>query len=134
MSIIDRLQQIIEHEDMTVSAFAKKVGVADQSIRGIVVQKRNKPGYDLIAKITQSLEWLNTDWLITGRGEMIKGSATAQDASSNNEDQLEQYENLMRYIKEKDDKIEKLIEERTRLQMTIDTLIENERMRGWGIK
>lgn len=47
MDIIDRLQEIINYSDLNVSSFAKKIGVVDQTIRGIVVQMRNKPGFDI---------------------------------------------------------------------------------------
>ena len=39
MDIIDRLQEIINYSDLNVSSFAKKIGVVDQTIRGIVVQR-----------------------------------------------------------------------------------------------
>lgn len=116
MDIIDRLQSIIEHEGLTVSAFAKKIGVADQSVRGIVVQRRNKPGFDLIVKIVQAFEWLNADWLITGRGEMVKDSVNVKETNSNES-------TLMNYIKEKDDKIEKLIEEKTALKIKMESFM-----------
>ena len=51
MDIIDRLQEIIDYAGLNVSSFAKKIGVVDQTIRGIVVQRRNKPGFDILAKI-----------------------------------------------------------------------------------
>ena len=73
MNIIDRLQQVIEHEGLNVASFAKKIGVGDQTIRGIVIQKRNNPGYELIYKISQAFDWLNIEWLITGEGEMMNG-------------------------------------------------------------
>ena len=41
MDIIDRLQEIIDYAGLNVSSFAKKIGVVDQTIRGIVVQRRN---------------------------------------------------------------------------------------------
>lgn len=72
MDIIERIEKIIEHEGLSVSAFARKVGVGDQTIRGIVVQHRNKPGFDLINKIVRACDWLNVEWLVTGEGEMEK--------------------------------------------------------------
>ena len=36
MEIIERIQQIIDHENLNISSFAKKIGVVDQTIRGIV--------------------------------------------------------------------------------------------------
>lgn len=74
MEIIERIQQIIDHEKLNISSFAKKIGVVDQTIRGIVIQKRNKPGYDLIVKILQTFNWVNPEWLILGKGEIQKAN------------------------------------------------------------
>ena len=112
MEIIERIQQIIDHEKLNISSFAKKIGVVDQTIRGIVIQKRNKPGYDLIVKILQTFNWVDPEWLILGKGEIRKANKdkgnSAYDTASLKE--------LIDYLKEKDDKIEKLIEEKTLLR------------------
>ena len=117
MDIIDRLQKIIEYQGMTVSAFARAIGVPDQSIRGIVVQRRNKPGFDLIVKIVHAFDWLNADWLITGRGDMVKKENPSKEVSTNESV-------LMSYIMEKDNKIEKLIEEKTALKLKIESYMK----------
>ncbi|SEA47313.1 hypothetical protein SAMN05216365_1024 [Porphyromonadaceae bacterium NLAE-zl-C104] len=73
-TIFDRIAQIIEIECNGVPAqFAKKIGSKDQTVRNIVVNRRSYPGYEILLKIIQSIDWLNPDWLITGRGEMRKG-------------------------------------------------------------
>ncbi len=114
MDICDRINQIIEKEGLTTASFARKIGVGDQTVRSVVVLKRNKPGYDFLLKISQTFEWLNTDWLITGLGEMEvkKGveNVTKIDYSSNYDDIIK---NLITYLHEKDTKIEQLIEEKT---------------------
>ena len=46
MEIIERVQKIIDKEGLNVSSFAKRIAVVDQTVRGIVVQRRNKPGFD----------------------------------------------------------------------------------------
>lgn len=70
-TIFDRISQIIEIESNGVLAqFAKKIGSKDQTVRNIVVNRRSYPGYEILLKIIQSIDWLNPDWLITGRGEM----------------------------------------------------------------
>ena len=72
-TIFDRIAQIIEIECNGVPAqFAKKIGSKDQTVRNIVVNRRSYPGYEILLKIIQSIDWLNPDWLITGRGEMRK--------------------------------------------------------------
>ena len=114
MDIIDRLQEIIDYTGLNVSSFAKKIGVVDQTIRGIVVQKRNKPGFDILAKILQTFTWIDAEWLITGKGEMIKQETTVKTESNPS------LTELIQYLREKDLKIEKLIEEKTELKIKFE--------------
>lgn len=113
MDIIERLQKVIEYEGLTVSSFARRIGVGDQTVRGIVVQKRNKPGYDLIYRIAQTFEWLSIEWLITGNGEMVKtgGQSGAEDVYRGIS-----LKELVDYLKEKDRRIETLIRENANLR------------------
>ena len=114
MDIIDRLQEIIDYAGLNVSSFAKKIGVVDQTIRGIVVQRRNKPGFDILAKILQTFTWIDAEWLITGKGEMIKQETTVKTESNPS------LTELIQYLREKDLKIEKLIEEKTELKIKFE--------------
>lgn len=114
MDITERLQEIIDHENLSISAFARKIGVVDQTIRGIVVQKRNKPGFDILVKILQTFDWLNAEWLLTGKGSMKKPEST------NDTENSQQLIELIKYLREKDEKIEKLIEEKTELKVKYD--------------
>ena len=114
MDIIDRLQEIIDYAGLNVSSFAKKIGVVDQTIRGIVVPRRNKTGFDILAKILQTFTWINAEWLITGKGEMIKQETTAKTENSPS------LTELIQYLREKDLKIEKLIEEKTELKIKFE--------------
>lgn len=115
MNIIERLQELINYEGLTVSAFARKIGVVDQTIRGIVVQKRNKPSFDILEKIIQTFDWIDAEWLLTGKGEMIK-TTFGEKKDSKSPEMLE----LIKYLREKDEKIEKLIEEKTELKIKFD--------------
>lgn len=116
MNIIDRLQQVIEHEGLTVASFAKRIGVGDQTIRGIVIQKRNNPGYELIYKISQAFDWLNIEWLITGEGEMTKSSKEDNELTKNSTTEI------ISYLREKDQKIEQLIEEKAVLKFKYEQM------------
>ena len=123
MEIIERIQQIIDHENLNITSLAKKIGVVDQTIRGIVIQKRNKPGYDLIVKILQTFNWVDPEWLILGKGEIQK----ANKGTGNSVYDTASLKELIDYLKEKDDKIEKLIEEKTELKIKYN-MIKNEKI------
>lgn len=111
MDIIDRMQMVIDREGLSISAFAKRIGAIDQTVRGIVVQRRNKPSYEVLAKIIQTFPWLNAEWLLTGNGEMVKSESLSADSG-----QMSMAE-LVSYLREKDAKIERLIEEKTELRI-----------------
>ncbi len=112
MEIIERIQKIMEREGLNVASFARRIGVVDQTIRGIVVQRRNKPGFDLIVRILQTFDWVNAEWLILGVGEMSK-----PEQENLNNSELYSIKDLVMYLKEKDVKIEKLIEEKTEFKV-----------------
>lgn len=101
MEIADRIRLIIQNKNLKVPSFAKKIGVGDQTIRGVVVQKRNKPGLDVLSKIIETFPEINAKWLITGNGEMLQNAP----ATEKNFDSLEPF---IQYLKEKDAKIENL--------------------------
>ena len=118
MDVIDRINAIIAAEGMNVSAFARKIGVGDQTIRGIVVQRRNKPSFDVLAKIIEAFPCVSAEWLLTEKGEMMKSQLAAK---------LEQERStveLIRYLKYKDDKIEQLLLENFSLKLKLGYLKE----------
>ena len=94
------VQKIMEREGLNVASFARRIGVVDQTIRGIVVQRRNKPGFDLIVRILQTFDWVNAEWLILGVGEMSK----PEQENLNNSERYS-IKDLVMYLKEKDVKL-----------------------------
>ena len=97
---------------MKVSSFARRIGVGDQTVRGVVVRRRNKPGYDFILKVVKAFDWLAAVWLITGEGNMVRGMRRQADQSPI----TDQVDALMTIIREKDERIEQLVRENTLLR------------------
>lgn len=62
----DRLREFIATENMTVTLFCQKIGVTTGYVNAI----RKSIGEDTLIKIKEVFPKLNTDWLITGCGEM----------------------------------------------------------------
>jgi len=109
-NISSRINQIIEKEGLTVSSFARRINIADQTVRSVCSLQRNKPGYDFLAAIIHSFEWLNAEWLITGKGEMVKKDGDCSHSINNSPDAIKE---LVAYLREKDAQIKSLIEEKT---------------------
>ena len=65
----DRIQKLINQEQLTSAKFADKIGVQRSSISHIL-SGRNKPSLEFVQKVLASFHNLNTDWLIFGRGKM----------------------------------------------------------------
>lgn len=64
-NVFERMDYILEKEGMTITNLSKKSGINDQTLRGIY-SRRSKPGYDVIVKIVNCIEWVDANWLIMG--------------------------------------------------------------------
>jgi hypothetical protein len=70
MSVKQRLQQFVQYKRLGRNKFEKSVKIS----LGYLSTKSPSVGSEIIKKIVQQYPDLNVTWLITGQGEMIKGS------------------------------------------------------------
>lgn len=77
--INDRIEKLINTLNMNKLSFAKKVGTSDAVIGNIVGGRRSDPSYELIKKIIHSIDKINIEWLIEGKGEMFVSNLYSQD-------------------------------------------------------
>lgn len=71
MSLNDRISKIIEYSELSFSEFADEVDVQRSSISHIT-SGRNKPSLDLLIKVKDRFPELQWEWMITGKGDMLK--------------------------------------------------------------
>lgn len=76
-TINQRIREIIEkrHEG-SANALAKLAGISQSTLKDIIGEKANKPGYDTIVKILKAesnnlFGEISSDWLLFGRGSMV---------------------------------------------------------------
>lgn len=67
----DRINIILEHYKLSSAQFAETIGVQRSSISHII-SGRNKPSYDFLVKIIEQFNDLSPEWLLTGKGNMLK--------------------------------------------------------------
>lgn len=67
----DRIIQFLSENNLTSTKFADSIGVQRSSISHIL-SGRNKPSFDFIEKMLITYPDLNAEWLITGKGNMLK--------------------------------------------------------------
>lgn len=116
MDIFERLQYIVDKEGYKELAdFARKAKVKYETLRGTLKYKRSKPGYEVLKNIIINIEWVNPDWLMTGRGEPeIKTDVPVE--------MIDQVSTLE--LNKKEDRLLTIIESQ---QRTIENLSKNQR-------
>lgn len=67
----ERLLQFISEYNLTSTKLAVQIKVQPSSISHIL-SGRNKPSFDFITKLLDTYKDLNADWLLLGRGHMLK--------------------------------------------------------------
>ena len=65
----ERLNLIIRHLDISIYAFAKNIGITQQTFSNYL--KGRIPSADVVEKIVERYPEINCHWLITGKGEML---------------------------------------------------------------
>ena len=62
---LERLEFLMENNQLNATAFAEKIGVQRSSVSNIL-SKRNKPSLEFMLKIYEHFEEVNLEWLILG--------------------------------------------------------------------
>ena len=78
MEIKDRIRMIMEREKVPPRVFAETIGV-QQSTLSHILNDRNKPSLEVVMKVHQTYSYVNLEWLLYGKGEML---AASEDSSS----------------------------------------------------
>jgi len=62
---LERLEFLMENNQLNATAFAEKIGVQRSSVSHIL-SKRNKPSLEFMLKIHEHFDEVNLEWLILG--------------------------------------------------------------------
>lgn len=87
MEIKDRIKLIMDQENMIAGTFADSIGV-QQSTLSHVINGRNRPSLDVVMKIHQRYGYINLEWLLYGKGEMMNSDFSTESNSSSTETSL----------------------------------------------
>lgn len=68
-NMIERIRNLILSKNLNAAQFADQIGVQRSSISH-VLSGRNKPSLEFIQKILKTYPDINSDWLISGYGEI----------------------------------------------------------------
>lgn len=67
----ERIIKIMEDNNLTPSAFADKLDIG-RAVLSHILTGRNKASIDVIIRILETMETIDSDWLLFGKGEMYK--------------------------------------------------------------
>src|SRR5580698_7735390 len=80
--IAQRIGKFIAYQKLSRREFASRLGYASsEKINRLFRKDGAKPGFDIIADIANKFVTLNVEWLVTGRGDMLKGESGAPQSS-----------------------------------------------------
>ena len=84
MEIKDRIRMIMEREKVPPRVFAETIGV-QQSTLSHILNDRNKPSLEVVMKVHQKYDYINLEWLLYGKGEMMVSEEGTSFSSSNHD-------------------------------------------------
>ena len=85
--MIDRILEILKIKNLSPAQFADMISVQRSSISHLI-SGRNKPSLEFIQKILHTFPEVNTDWLLSGKGEMMTIKSTGIQKSTDNQTDL----------------------------------------------
>ena len=133
-TVNERIRCLIDHLGISDKKFAEMIGVPQTTISNLF-NRQTEPGYKILNAIMNHIEYISSDWLLTGKGDMITQNVnqtnehgdninTASGNISVNKTNDENIKALMNRIeelmKERDEYKDKVIE----LQQTIIEMIQ----------
>ena len=76
-----------------VSEMARQTGIPQPTLNNIVANKLNKPSADSLEKLINTMENINAEWLLTGKGEMLKKQEQNNEINNSKNFAIQQGEN-----------------------------------------
>ena len=69
--ILERIKQYIDYKGLTISSFERSIGMANASF-GKSLKNKGAIGSDKLEKILNTYPEISPEWLMTGKGDMLK--------------------------------------------------------------
>jgi Plasmid maintenance system antidote protein len=69
----NRIEQIMEYEGLSASKFAEAIGI-QRAAMSHIISGRNNLSLDVFKKILETFTYIDSDWLLSGKGKMMRKS------------------------------------------------------------
>ena len=74
----ERIIKVMEHEGMGQAQFSAAIGI-QRAAMSHIISGRNNPSLDVMLKILHRFPYIDPDWLLFGKGEMLRAGAEGND-------------------------------------------------------
>ena len=79
LGVNDRILYLIENQlSGNKKKFAERIGFAPQVVFNIVSGRKSKPSFDVLEAIISSFDEISPEWLLTGKGAMLRGQSAPE--------------------------------------------------------
>ena len=120
MTVKERIKKFCKLENITVSAFEDRIGVSNGYVNSI----SKSVGVDKIEAILENFPNINLEWLLCGKGSMLKEGTTAP----------EQHDEPQSIAERQLDVLETIAQDLTEIKIHIYRLREEQKERETGKK
>lgn len=76
--MVERIKAIMNYYNLSVNAFASRIDAKQVTINQQMNGDR-KVSLETILKIVNSFEYISAQWLLTGKGEMLKSASAKEE-------------------------------------------------------
>lgn len=103
--MVERLQLLLQTKNLSASQLADETGI-QRSIMSHVMNGRNKASLDFILRVLKKYPDINPDWLLFGKGPMIRDNNLFDQDQS---DELEEVKKQNQQLKKQVDQLNEMI-------------------------
>ena len=111
-----RFLQFLEKQNISVYKFSTESGISKSNFSGKSLS--SELGGNQISEILTRFPELNPEWLLTGKGEMLRSESPKPASSTPADNDL-----VLKILAEKDRRIEQLILEKHELEQRLDAVL-----------
>ena len=114
-----RIKAYLQEKNISQNKFAKAIGVSPAFVNNI----SKGIGADKLQRISNIFTDLNTDWLLTGKGNMLKGQSVSTNSEDTNQQQNDMtIQALLEAIKRRDQQMDEMLSQQGRLISIIENM------------
>lgn len=124
--VLERIKEYIDYKGITIAAFERSIGMSNASF-GKSLKNKGAIGSDKIENILSIYDDLSPDWLLTGKGNMLKGVVEQPPSpqQSNEKEPTQLLNQLLDTIKGQAEEIGQLKEQVRQLTIEKERLASN---------